>query len=671
MKKSVIPIICLVFSILLFACAKDDGGKPNDTQLIVTPTPSKTVDATETVTEEPDTPSPTQEQTATPTPNPTSTPTQIPTPTPTPTPTAAPVEFENSVTYASLSYGGIDSLGREISLEGQVPAKRDGRYVGIFYFLWIGAHGTSGPYDNTKIVETWPDALTNEARWGPLYAHHFWGEPLFGYYRSSDPWVMRKHVQMLTDAGIDFLVFDTTNANGNPSSGPFTSNGGNNNTYISAALDLLKILDEYYKKGHDVPKVAFYTNSNSSRAMTVIYNEVYKAHSEYSHLWFNWDGKPMIIGKSNEASQEVKNFFRIKESQWPNEGKKPDGFPWMEFSRLLQPSAIYGLNGRKEVMNVSIAQHNVTVRMSAAAWYGGKDRTRSFHNGKLDTSENAVLCGYNFAEQWEFAIQNDPEIVFVTGWNEWVAQRQKPVGNEIAVFVDCASMEASRDAEPMKGGYGDNYYMQLIEYVKRYKGTEPNIETDSNRTIKINKDFSQWNDVKAYYKDYTNDIVNRNHPGFGSTVYRNTTGRNDIYEMKVCSDKDNIYFLVTCANDITQPSGSNWMNLYIRTQNKSNNTWNGYDFVLNRTAPSKDKAILEKCSQKGEFSWTKVAEVSYSMYKKYMMVAIPKSALGISTDKFAIQFKWTDNCTPGDIFSFYTDGDAAPIGRLNYVYQTG
>lgn len=66
-----------------------------------------------------------------------------------------------------------------------------------------------------------------------------------------------------------------------------------------------------------------------------------------------------------------------------------------------------------------------------------------------------------------------------------------------------------------------------------------------------------------------------------------------------------------------------------------------------------------------------MAEVSYSMYKKYMMVAIPKSALGISTDKFAIQFKWTDNCTPGDIFSFYTDGDAAPIGRLNYVYQTG
>ena len=38
------------------------------------------------------------------------------------------------------------------------------------------------------------------------------GEPLFGYYLASDEWVMRKHLQMLTDAGIDFTVFDTTNA---------------------------------------------------------------------------------------------------------------------------------------------------------------------------------------------------------------------------------------------------------------------------------------------------------------------------------------------------------------------------------------------------------------------------------------------------------------------------
>ena len=97
---------------------------------------------------------------------------------------------------------GTDALGRKIALKDS--GVRD-RKVGVFYFLWQGEHGTGGPYDNNKIVENDPDAIKSEANWeraggGPLYAHHFWGEPLFGYYRSSDTWGMRKHLQMLTDA---------------------------------------------------------------------------------------------------------------------------------------------------------------------------------------------------------------------------------------------------------------------------------------------------------------------------------------------------------------------------------------------------------------------------------------------------------------------------------------
>ena len=99
----------------------------------------------------------------------------------------------------------------------------------------------------------------------------FWGEPLFGYYTSDDEWVMRKHVQMLTDADVDYLVFDTTNAF----------------TYTSQALKLMAILDEYAGDGWDVPQVAFYTNSSSGDTMNRIYNEIYKAHPEYAHLWLS------------------------------------------------------------------------------------------------------------------------------------------------------------------------------------------------------------------------------------------------------------------------------------------------------------------------------------------------------------------------------------------------
>ena len=603
-------------------------------------------------------------------------------PTRTEFPTVDSGEYNNQITEYSLSYGGTDALGRKLSTQSDVGGVQKDKYVGIFYFLWLGAHGT-GLYDNTEIVNTYSDALTNTARWGSVGSAHFWGKPLFGYYSSNDTWVLRKHVQMLTDADIDFIVFDTTNATGSATSGSITSNGGNNNTYIANALAITRILDEYYKKGWDVPKVAFYTNSNSANAMSVIYKEFYKAHPEYSHLWFNWwtnttenNKKPLIIGTSSSASSEVSSFFRIKESQWPNTStKKSDGFPWMEFTyRLLKTSAVYtsSIDG-KSMMNVSIAQHCATTEMSAGAWYGSNDRVRSYNtshtwsyrNKNYTTGIPAVNYGFNFIEQWDYALARDPDIIFITGWNEWTAQRQSSTSNSKICFVDCANIEASRDAEPMSGGYGDNYYMLMMDYIRKFKGTAGNVTADSNVSININGGFGQWDYIHAYYRDYENDTVNRDHTHY--QTYVNKTGRNDIVEAKVCNDSDNIYFFVKTASAITTAEGSNWMNLFISTG--ASKGWKGYNYQLNCKAPAGNLAYLGKLADSDTYSVASTATVSYKVLGDTMMVKIPKSALGISGNSFEIAFKWSDNCETGNIDSFYTDGDAAPIGRMNYVYK--
>ncbi len=36
--------------------------------------------------------------------------------------------------------------------------------------------------------------------WGPEKATHFWGEPEQGYFHASDPWVIRRDMQMLANA---------------------------------------------------------------------------------------------------------------------------------------------------------------------------------------------------------------------------------------------------------------------------------------------------------------------------------------------------------------------------------------------------------------------------------------------------------------------------------------
>ena len=117
----------------------------------------------------------------------------------------------------NASFGALcatDALGRKLPTQAQAGALRQDRVVGMFVFshprrLWAGRRG---PADVTKILKEHPEAIWDfdHPAWcdgAPLY----WGEPLFGYYYLDDKWVLRRHVKLLTMAGVDFLVFDTTN----------------------------------------------------------------------------------------------------------------------------------------------------------------------------------------------------------------------------------------------------------------------------------------------------------------------------------------------------------------------------------------------------------------------------------------------------------------------------
>ncbi|CAF5087887.1 unnamed protein product, partial [Rotaria socialis] len=67
----------------------------------------------------------------------------------------------------------------------------------------------------------------------------------------------------------------------------------------------------------------------------------------------------------------------------------------------------------------------------------------------------------------------------------------------------------------MFGGHGDNYYYQLINYIRRFKGmTKPDLPSGP-QTIRINEDFTQWNNITPYYLDDIFDIPYRNHPRYG------------------------------------------------------------------------------------------------------------------------------------------------------------
>lgn len=246
------------------------------------------------------------------------------------------------------------------------------------------------------------------------------------------------------------------------------------------------------------------------------YKFLYKP-GRYKYLWFYWDGKPLIIGHPDQCSDEVRNFFTIQQSQWPNEPPREGGWPWMDFER---PQRVWKRpDGTLEVINVSVAQHPQTFFGDSAFYGETANRGRSFHNGRNDYVPGAVNWEYNFSKQWERAREVDPEVVLVTGWNEWVAGRFRETKERPVRFVDTASQEFSRDIEPMKDGHFDNYYMQLVAEVRRYKGMEPLPQATPKKKIDLLGDFAQWLDVKPVYRDMPFGNMHRNHVGYGGIIY--------------------------------------------------------------------------------------------------------------------------------------------------------
>ena len=444
----------------------------------------------------------------------------------------------------------------------------------------------------------------------------------------------------------------------------------------------MKILHEMNEQGYDAPGVVFYTNTNAATMIKNLYQEIY-AQNLYPDTWFRIDGKPVMIGP---ADANIDDFFTMKINQWPTEPENHiDAWPWMDGKR---PQYIYKDNeGNKSAINVSVAQHSSTWRFSDSI-YDRMDRAnlgRSYGEAKLnekltDKYYDAIAAdpelykqGLNFQAQWDVAHKADVPFVLVTGWNEWIAQRQS-TSTEYAHFVDLASVEFSRDIEMMKGGYFDNYYMQLAFNIQKYKGTSPIILQDARHPINVTGGFEQWDAISVTYTDYVKDCRDRDFNGYGNQVYTDTTGRNDFTAFKITHDTKNAYFYAETRFDITKPdTESSWMQLFIDADRNVETGWYGYDYIVNYAAKDEFTTTVAKYNgSDNAFSFEVVGEVSYRVKGNQMMIAVPLELLGIQhCDYMNFHFKWVDSDSRMTTMEqFYTEGDVAPLGRLNYVFNT-
>ena len=299
---------------------------------------------------------------------------------------------------------------------------------------------SSPVYNVSAILAKNPNAAISDSAWlaaggGPVGAAHWWGEPLFGFYSDMDKWIIERDVQMLTDAGVDYLAIDTDDG------------------ILESRLNvLLETLDKFQDQGFNVPKVTFTTAVDSSVIETV-----------NSHGLLYAESMDEVTATTLRLARAV------------------SGYP-----------------------------------MSASAFYGNLINQQRNFNGKkhITLSKTAEYEGAFLEWQFETAIENGAKNVLVESWNEWLSVRQAADSTGAIVLKENASISSSSDMQPMKDGYGDDYYMQFIDCIKRFKGnaitnSELNTaDTTESIAIDVNGDFQQWNKVSTHYLDYTNEEAN-------------------------------------------------------------------------------------------------------------------------------------------------------------------
>jgi hypothetical protein len=586
--------------------------------------------------------------------------------------------------FYSDTWVAVDALGRGLPDYNQTGAPRADRTVGLFYFLTAGTLGpcdtawdNQGPWDITKILAANPSSPA----WGPspctfpqAGAAHFWGEPEMGYYLSNDQWVMRKHAYMLANAGVDVIIFDISNAY----------------TYTDRYMAVCSVFEDIRAHGGKTPQICFFANWNADGNVQSVYDNLY-SQGLYSDLWFYWKGKPLVVaplqGASDPAggtinySSAVQSFFNFRyawadtagQDTWNWIAYYPQAYGWHESSSI------------PEEISISCGRHP----------NANPGKGRSFHNNSQPAINQYALTGtedrgFMFAEEWNRLTQIDPEFVWVTGWNEWTAGRfviptsgpyagnypflNGTVGPGGTLFVDAYSQEFSRDVEPMKDGHTDNYYYQMIDGIRRYKGVRTAPTVSAAKTIAIDGNFTDWNGVTPIYRDWAGDAAHRNSTGWGTAgTYVDNAGRNDFVAAKAARDNDYVYFYIQTDANITSYTDPNWMVLLIDADQNNNTGWYGFDYAINLSIGSSTNTTLMSYGGFG-WSWNNLdTTIPYRVSGNMMEIGVPRSEIGQGSGsaRVALDFKWADNFqSPDNIIRFAVSSDSAPDGRFKYRYDT-
>lgn len=330
---------------------------------------------------------------------------------------------------------------------------------GIFYSTWHCIAATATPVHDISRV------LAGEQPWGGHGVFHYWDQPAAGYYcpSAADP-VLRLHAELLRDAGIDFVFLDATNH------AYVDARSHDTPGMILRPLDrLLAVWSTVPGAPKLVPWVPVVEAGTSATTYTV--DAILQRLAAYPGMHFEYLGKPLVLITENaqypvNAAREaaLATQYTVRR-MW---GLLPDGGSTWSFLQACRssPTGAEPCDQRAAVAGGALEQIPI-----AAAYQA------TFMNVATATPKHR---GRTFRKQFERAFTwPETPIITITGWNEWIAQRQMcghpacpcatyPDG----CFLDQWDVEYSRDLEPGANEMGTYYYDLMKACIALFRAGE-------------------------------------------------------------------------------------------------------------------------------------------------------------------------------------------------------
>jgi hypothetical protein len=319
---------------------------------------------------------------------------------------------------------------------------------GIFYSTWHCRAAHANPVHDISRV------LAGEQAWHADYqTFYYWDQPAAGYYcPSEDDARLRRHAELLRDAGIDFAFIDATN-----------------HAYVGAGSDdtpgmILRPLDRLLAVWSTVPGAPRLVPwvpvvAATADASRYTLDAMLARLAAYPGMQFQYLGKPLLLITENaqypvnatrEAALASPYTVRRTWAMYAN-----DGAPWS----FMQPCRSSPTSSEPCEQRVARAADGRFEQISIAAAY-----QQTYMNVPSATPKHR---GLTFRKQFERAFDwPETPIITITGWNEWIAQRQR-CGQDPSCpcttypdgcFLDQWTVEYSRDIEPGANEMGTYYY---------------------------------------------------------------------------------------------------------------------------------------------------------------------------------------------------------------------